>query len=337
MPTPTNDISTSLSRNIYFGVYASLTNLALLTIYIVLLFSTGTLAQNIDTLDVLFECGSVVVALFMFFVVSFIKLNKYIKTALLLGLFFTQAGGATDCLDEVLAVDILHWSAVGDGLALIGELLIVYSLTRWIMQTYYLSMTDKLTGLYNRHYLEQAFEKLLFLKGRTTPKIALIMLDLDDFKWINDKYGHGIGDDVLRIIAGLLRKNTRQTDIVARLGGEEFEILLPNTDLDTAKAYAERVRLAFANHKQILVPKFTASLGIALYQKGDTIKTLRQRADSAVYTSKARGKNRVELGNGCDNDTPLVATETTHPQQKLMLEDTAPEASKSLYFKRNPE
>lgn len=286
------------SQEFTFGIYWSISVIIITSVYVLLLFRIGTPVEYIDVLDTGFEAGSIFVALVMAIVISFIKLIPRIKTPLLLGLLCIVIGRTTDCVDELVTVQIRHWSAIGDGIALVGEILVVYSATHWILQAYYMSMTDKLTQLYNRHFLESAFEKLLFLKGRSGgPKIALIMLDIDDFKKINDQYGHGIGDDVLKIIANILESNTRKTDIVARLGGEEFEVLLPHTDVETALVFAERIRKAFEEHQQKLVPRFTASIGVAPFQTGDTIKSLRLRADAAVYEAKRRGRNRVELAD----------------------------------------
>jgi diguanylate cyclase (GGDEF)-like protein len=201
-------------------------------------------------------------------------------------------------MDEVVLVDVPHWSATGDGLAFFGELFVVYAATRWIISSYKLSMTDKLTSLYNRHYLERAFEKAtLFRRAQDTHGIHLIILDIDDFKKINDHFGHLIGDNVLVALSELLKNNTRPKDIVARQGGEEFEILLPESDRITALKIAERIRAAIEDYDDSRHPKFTASLGVSEYMKSDTIKSLRQRADIAVYEAKANGKNQVIFGN----------------------------------------
>ncbi|MFL0804113.1 MAG: GGDEF domain-containing protein [Agarilytica sp.] len=277
------------------GLYLCFFTVVFTATYIAFLFTVGTHVRTIDGLDILFEAGSVLVALLMFIMISFFKVYLHIKVPLLSGLFCIILGRTTDCLDELITITIEHWSAIGDGVALVGEILVVYAATRWILEAHYMSMTDKLTQLYNRHYLEQAFERMIFFKGRAGPKLALIMLDIDDFKSINDRYGHGIGDDVLKIIAGILGRNTRENDIVARLGGEEFEILLPNTDLDTALIFAERIRSALEKHEQKLVPRVTASIGVTVFQDGDSIKSLRLRADTAVYKAKRNGKNRIEV------------------------------------------
>jgi len=140
------------------------------------------------------------------------------------------------------------------------------------------------------------------------------MLDIDNFKSINDVYGHGVGDAVLISLASLLQNNTRPNDIVARQGGEEFEILLPNSDKQTALTIAERIRSAIEEHSVPGQPRYTASLGVSEYINKDSIKTLRQRADMAVYEAKARGKNRVVFGEVRMHDNPN--------QQKLAFAET---------------
>ncbi|MFL0800131.1 MAG: GGDEF domain-containing protein [Agarilytica sp.] len=298
--------STQVTTNEYsVGLYLCFFTVVFTATYIAFLFTIGTPVDHIDILDIGFEAGSVLVALLMFIMISFFKVHLHIKAPLLAGLFCIVLGRTTRCIDEIIITTIGHWSAIGNGLALIGEILVVYAATRWILQAHYIAMTDKLTQLYNRHYLEQAFERMIFFKGRARPKLALIMLDIDDFKSINDRYGHGIGDDVLKIIANILERNTRENDIVARLGGEEFEILLPNTDFDTALTFAERIRSALEKHEQTLVPKVTASIGVTIFQDGDNIKSLRLRADIAVYEAKRNGKNRIEASK--DPDSTLAS------------------------------
>jgi diguanylate cyclase (GGDEF)-like protein len=102
---------------------------------------------------------------------------------------------------------------------------------------------------------------------------------------------------VLVSLAEVLQSNTRPSDIVARQGGEEFEILLPESDRATALAIAERIRSAIENDSRPSQPRFTASLGVSEYLQGDSVKTMRQRADFAVYEAKANGKNQVIFGS----------------------------------------
>ncbi len=309
---------TQVTTNEYsVGLYLCFFTVVFTATYIAFLFTIGTPVANVDGFDIGFEAGSVLVALLMFIMISFFKVYLYIKIPLLTGLFCIILGRTTDCVDGFITITVGHWPAIGDGLALIGEILVVYAATRWILQAHYISMTDKLTQLYNRHYLEQAFERMIFFKGRAGPKLALIMLDIDDFKSINDRYGHGIGDDVLKVIARILERNTRENDIVARLGGEEFEILLPNTDFDTALIFAERIRSALEKHEQKLVPRVTASIGVTIFQDGDSIKSLRLRADTAVYKAKRNGKNRIEVSPTAENNEDQE--DSTPPAQHRSL------------------
>lgn len=161
-----------------------------------------------------------------------------------------------------------------------------------------LAKTDELTGIPNRrgfnsfiaHASKEAIEQ-------QTP-FALIILDLDFFKVINDTYGHLIGDSTLRYIAKLLASETKGRDYIARIGGEEFAVVLPNTTYSAALKVADNIRheisakkLAVKNHKQPL--KISVSGGVAMYQMNEGIESLVQRADSALYHAKNHGRNRI--------------------------------------------
>jgi diguanylate cyclase (GGDEF)-like protein len=124
--------------------------------------------------------------------------------------------------------------------------------------------------------------------------------DLDDFKSINDRFGHEVGNDVLRAVGDLLRESSRDVDVAARLGGEEFAMLLPQTDLEGGAAAAERLREGLA---RLSMPspdggrlRVTASFGVASYPPTDSVDHLLRLADSALYHAKAEGKDRVHSG-----------------------------------------
>jgi diguanylate cyclase (GGDEF)-like protein len=276
------------------SIYFSIANLLVtaLVVWVFVIFRSETTV--VDPLDLLFEGGLVAISFALFTIVSALKVDIHIKAPLMLGCFVTQLGRSLDALDEIIVLPMAHWSAVGDTLTFFGELLVVYGVVLWIRSTYKLSMTDQLTNLYNRHYLDKAFEYASKSRREKDSKgLQLIMLDIDNFKRINDSYGHSIGDEILQSLAKILVNNTRPYDVVARQGGEEFEILLPECKLDTAIQIAERIRKQIENYDNIKHPRFTASLGVAEYSKGDTIKSLRQRADIAVYQAKAEGRNKV--------------------------------------------
>lgn len=156
--------------------------------------------------------------------------------------------------------------------------------------------TDFLTGVSNRRsFLHRAQEELL-RSERYGHSLALLMLDIDRFKSINDTHGHAMGDAVLKAVVAACHQNLRQVDILGRLGGEEFAALLPQTDQAGALAICERVRQAVAN---ITLPAkegmvcVTASLGLAELHRGESLDALMRRADTALYRAKGEGRNRT--------------------------------------------
>ncbi|NMB56036.1 MAG: diguanylate cyclase [Leptolinea sp.] len=162
-----------------------------------------------------------------------------------------------------------------------------------------LAMTDELTGLPNRRFFfERGAEEIRRSMRYKTP-LALIMLDLDKFKVINDTYGHDTGDQALKCLANLLKGLIREVDLPARLGGEEFGILLPNTRLEDAVFLADRIRTAIEKLKclrQDADIQITASLGVAEYHKNmKNLDALFHNADTALYEAKHSGRNRVAL------------------------------------------
>jgi diguanylate cyclase (GGDEF)-like protein len=159
-----------------------------------------------------------------------------------------------------------------------------------------LTSCDHLTGIANRRTFFEAAEVEL-ARGRRTPRrLSLIMFDGDHFKSINDTYGHPAGDAVLRHFATLLTATFREVDVVARVGGEEFAVLLPSTGLDGAAAVAERLRLLTSRPIEVdgVTIVFTVSAGIATTDDhAMSLDALIKRADLALYAAKAAGRNRI--------------------------------------------
>ncbi len=156
-----------------------------------------------------------------------------------------------------------------------------------------LSITDRLTGLYNRHKIDMELEKECQRAVRYRKNLSIIMFDVDWFKKINDSYGHPAGDSVLREIAALLKDNLRVTDIAGRWGGEEFLILLPETDAKNAEALAKKFCSLVANHQFEIGKQVTISMGVATFSFHEKSNEFVKRVDDNLYTAKAQGRNRV--------------------------------------------
>lgn len=160
------------------------------------------------------------------------------------------------------------------------------------------SIRDPLTGLYNRRYLEESLAQELSRAERYGHSVAVIMLDIDYFKHVNDNYGHDAGDQVLRAVGRLLRERVRASDFACRYGGEELTLVLPNSSGMDALHRAETIREAIGDlqirYEGRSLPTISASLGVASYpQHGKSGYALIQTADTALYRAKAAGRNRV--------------------------------------------
>lgn len=165
-----------------------------------------------------------------------------------------------------------------------------------------LAQTDPLTQLLNRRALTERITAEMERALRYDSTMALLMIDLDHFKRVNDTFGHLVGDDVLRDVGQLLGDTIRASDIVARYGGEEFLVLLPETDDAGAESFAERIRDAIDQHpfasESVPEPlRLTASVGVAVYPAAriESVEDLFARADAALYRAKADGRNRVRM------------------------------------------
>ncbi|MGC2161916.1 MAG: GGDEF domain-containing protein [Silvibacterium sp.] len=157
-----------------------------------------------------------------------------------------------------------------------------------------LATTDGLSGLMNRRTFDEVLERELRHSERRHQPVAVLLIDLDRFKEINDEYGHQMGDEVIRRVSQLLCINTRAMDAVARYGGEEFAMILRGMQLHQAESIAERLRTQIEAMAGLPEPiRVTASIGIAVKGAGDTVTSLIQRSDKALYMSKRSGRNRV--------------------------------------------
>ncbi len=165
------------------------------------------------------------------------------------------------------------------------------------------AVTDGLTGLYNRRYFEEYLKKEITRANRQNQPLSLIGLDLDFLKQINDKYGHSYGDLAIKTLADVIKNNARSIDIAARMGGEEFNIILPGVDSKGALIAAERIRKTLEAEYIEVVGHITASIGVATYfEHTQNAEELIELTDQAMYQSKRNGRNRVTLA------TPFAET-----------------------------
>ncbi|MBI9107296.1 MAG: diguanylate cyclase [Spirochaetales bacterium] len=160
-----------------------------------------------------------------------------------------------------------------------------------------LAFTDPLTGLFNRRKFMETLDREMTREKRYDGKLSFIMIDIDHFKKVNDDYGHDVGDKALMKFAEILSSSLRETDFAGRLGGEEFGVILPQTNIEQALIVAERIRSRIESEsKTDEIPQFTASFGLAQYRKElDNSSMLTRDADKALYAAKEGGRNKISI------------------------------------------
>ena len=163
---------------------------------------------------------------------------------------------------------------------------------RHISELYHMATHDEKTGLYNNKFFENVLEMEMEKAQRGYQKLCLFMIDVDFFRKINEKHGHIKADEFLNHLAKILKKQLRTSDIAARFGGEEFFILLPQTDLEKAKTITSRLRDTIKKDRILGKHKITVSGGLTEYRNKDTKKSFKERADKALYKAKQTGRDR---------------------------------------------
>jgi len=270
---------------VFFGWTATIANLILVAIGYTTLIALGTdagafgsPAEELWTL-----------ALYMIGVLVYVGLQGHVAQrmrSLVLVFQRAQEGDFGARYDE-------HADQMPDPVTVIGR---AYNKMRQHLET--IVLTDPLSGCFNRRGLNQLAEREVSRAVRGKKSIAVLAIDVDHFKTINDEYGHLTGDEVIREVGALLRETARDVDVVARIGGEEFIILAPDSNDEGALILAERVMQAFRGHKfQSLPPdrRVTTSVGVAAAPARDdeVAKTLLARADEALYVAKRNGRDRA--------------------------------------------
>lgn len=175
------------------------------------------------------------------------------------------------------------------------------------------AITDELTGVYNRKFFEKRVVEEMEIADRANEHISLIIFDLDRFKLVNDNFGHQFGDEVLKRTTQIAGDLIRKTDFLNRVGGEEFAIILPNTNKTQAVFVAEKVRKALEDNKHFKVGQVTGSFGVAERMKAESLRSWYKRADNALYQAKNTGRNRVVDSDKID--IPLVSLQVQWRQE----------------------
>ncbi len=204
----------------------------------------------------------------------------------------------TRALREVMGIrrdnDNVQWIYIERATEFLAQLLIVVDSV--LLHLREKVERDSLTGLYNRLGLQRLLTQMLEASRKRKEPLVVALLDLDNFKQINDMYGHQAGDDVLCFVARLITRTLRSDDVVARLGGEEFVIILPATDFAKARVPLERIRAQIAAEDALPGLKgLTVSIGVAEYSGRGSVdpEELLRQADQAMYRAKRLGKNRI--------------------------------------------
>lgn len=194
---------------------------------------------------------------------------------------------------------------------------LIYSSARDVTETRNLeeklrkiAIRDKLTGLYNRNFFDNIIEEQLERSDRYDETISMAILDLDNFKEVNDNWGHPIGDELLKMISRTIENTIRSSDILIRFGGEEFLVLMPQTTIEGALRASEKMRIAIENSEHPICGICTASFGVAERIKFESFRHWYRRVDNALYSAKENGRNQAIISDGTENfDANLLQIE----------------------------
>lgn len=236
------------------------------------------------------------------FVLGWEKASAF--TVVGVGLIIALSTAMAQDLDaKDLLINIIWGTTLGATSAVVGLTVSVHNTTvaDELKKQATLALTDQLTDMANRRAFDMELERRVAEFDRNAWHFALLMIDIDYFKKFNDDFGHSIGDQVLRNIAGVVKECMRDIDMVSRHGGEEFAVLLPDTCVDDALEIAERIRIKVNEFSPDYLPesrKLSVSIGVTTVTRADTCESILQRADFAMYTAKENGRNRVFVNTG---------------------------------------
>ena len=198
---------------------------------------------------------------------------------------------------------------VSMGLTWLVSAWLVYAVTEQSRHLKDMAITDPLTGAYNRRYLELQLEQVLETWTRYQRPASVLLIDIDHFKRINDKFGHGVGDTAIKNLVEVISRNIRNVDTLCRYGGEEFVVLLAETPLSNARPVAEKLRAAVESTRVLPEVGMTISVGVCDVSVASGVDHWLNLADAALYLAKRNGRNRVELAESAIEPTmPLDKT-----------------------------
>lgn len=294
----------SLSR---FKIQMAVVFISSILLSCILMFYSST--DEAEYLEVFTEGGIAFSCLFLMFWVEQlnVKGSRNIYRLLLTSSIFLYLGHLLDAADE-LTVGIAILDVLEDIFMPVGFLLFIYANFRWVdfheKQSKHmcrLANLDPLTGLLNRRAFDLKSNLMLHSLYQNNRQVSVIIIDIDHFKQVNDRYGHQCGDQVLVKITTAIKSTLRKNDYICRLGGEEFAVLLYDTNLKESQWVAEKIRVCVEklniNVGQQEV-KCTISLGLAIgYAKEGTLERFIESADKALYRAKAQGRNCLEIAN----------------------------------------
>lgn len=241
--------------------------------------------------------AEVSLSIFWTFTISGLNLKQSIFTAtvvVLITLFYLYIVNPYNMTDTIVSV---FWVFASFSFGLIGAILLngyTKKIYNNFIELQIISITDKLTGLYNRTFMDENFKMKLYDTQNDNITISIIMIDIDDFKEINDSYGHHIGDATLVQTAHIINNYADDNNIVIRWGGEEFLIISIDTNEQKTHKMCEEICKEIELYKFSIIEKSTISIGYSLSKDMDTFDLILNRADAALYMAKQNGKNRVE-------------------------------------------
>lgn len=274
--------------------------LAMATLFSLYQFDHFDMVGSHEISSILAEGFVMLLVLAGVFVVQHLRDTKSVYYSLMTGFSALFVSMLTDTLDEILQQPRFITLIFEDLLQIIGYLFVVIGLWRWTTHNQnlrerlqQLATTDQLTGAGNRRCFGKALVNEVERANLYGKDLSLIMFDLDGFKRINDEHGHKTGDSVLVKISELVRGQIRKNDVFARIGGEEFVVLIPSTKLEGATQTAEKLRTVFEQTPIEPAGIVTASFGVTTYSKGDNMDDLLKRSDNALYEAKQAGRNCV--------------------------------------------